>query len=150
MSANMNIIEIWRGRSERGGNYNIWKKNIHQDDLSKGRLIGSRDARETHRVESREEADRRGRIQWKREELLHAQWGLDGRHGGAHQGGHEAILTCVTCRRESEKTTCWTADGSRDASASQKPSRSRPSVCLFGLCHKVSFALRNIIFVSLC
>lgn len=46
---------------------------VHQSDLSRGRPIGPRDARETHRVESREEADRRGRIQWKREELLHAQ-----------------------------------------------------------------------------
>lgn len=53
----------------------------------------------TDRVESWEEAHRRGCVQGEREELLHGQRGLDGGHGGTHQGGHEAILTCVTCRR---------------------------------------------------
>lgn len=75
--------------------------DIHQDDLKRG-SSGSREARETHRAESREEAHRWGRIQWKREKLLHSQWSLDSRQGGTHQGRQEAILTCVTCRRESK------------------------------------------------
>lgn len=53
----------------------------------------------THRVEAREEADGRGRVQREGKELLDGQSGLDSGQRGAYQSGHQAILTCVTCRR---------------------------------------------------
>ena len=53
---------------------------------------------ESYRVESREEADGRGRLQWERQELLHGQCVLEAGQGGTHKRRHEAILTRVTCR----------------------------------------------------
>lgn len=87
---------------------------------------------DTHRVESREEADGGGCIQREREELLHAHGGLDRREGWTHQSRQEAILTCVTWRREGKgkvrnRTTVGGDAGGTESSQSffRRPCRQR-------------------------
>lgn len=96
-----------------------------------------RDEHQTHRVKSWEKADRWRRVQRNREKLLHAQRGLDSGQSWTHQGRHEAILTCVTCRREQrqhgEPVTAATEDDWAKIYLNSHPMK--PLVSSYLICH---------------